>query len=102
MSWQADLRQVVTGVPDEELHDLVAELARADSIARARLIPRVPATASREMDTYLSAEDVAKCLGMSPKFVYANRDRLGGVKLGTSIRFSRRAVDRYLARSRTT
>lgn len=100
MSWRADLRQLVTGVPDEELHDLVGELARADSVARARLLPR--ASTRREPDTYLSAEDVANCLGMSPKFVYANRDHLGGVKLGTSVRFSRRAVDRYMANRKTT
>lgn len=102
MSWQADLRQLVTGVADEELHDLVGELARADSIARARLTPRGPASTRREPDPLLSAEDVAEELGMSTKFVYSNRKQLGGVKLGTSVRFSRRAVDRFLARSRTT
>ncbi len=102
MSWRADLRQLVTGVADEELHDLVGELARANSVVRARLLPqRSSAPAHREPDTYLSAEDVAECLGMSPKFVYANRDQLGGVKLGTAVRFSQRAVDRYLAKSKT-
>ena len=102
MNWRADLRQLVTGIHDEELHDFVGELARADSIARARLAPHSPESPPREPDHYLSAEDVAECLGMSPKFVYANRDQLGGVRLGTSVRFSRRAVDRYLTRSRTT
>jgi predicted DNA-binding transcriptional regulator AlpA len=49
----------------------------------------------------LKPEDVAEKLGMSPSWVYANKAKIGFVKVGTALRFESDDVTRYaLSRKR--
>jgi helix-turn-helix protein len=68
--------------------------------AIARLAARVMAPAD-PADELLNVDDVARLLKVTPKFVYAHGDDLGAVRLSRrKVRFSRRAVVRYVERRR--
>lgn len=96
--WRAELEAITAQVPEAELPDLIGELARADAIARARLNPPCENGRPQASDPamYLTAEEVAKRLHVSAKWVYAHQSELGVVRLGAAIRFPERALERYL------
>lgn len=96
MAWRDMMRQAVEAVPAEQLPDLVAELARADAIARQRMLVPDPSKNDPEPDRLLRAAEVAERLSVSVKWVYRHQGRLGGTKLGGAVRFSERAVESYI------
>lgn len=96
MDWRGDLRALIQRVPDKDLPDLVAELARADVVARQRLQPN-----SRQLENgiprYLKAETVADLLGVDASWVYRHRDDLGALDLSDRcVRFAEAAVTAFL------
>jgi predicted DNA-binding transcriptional regulator AlpA len=46
----------------------------------------------------LKPEDVAEKLGMSPSWVYANKAKIGFVKVGAAVRFEYSDVESYASR----
>lgn len=99
--WRERLRRVVEVVPDDELADLVGELARLEALARVRLSHDIAPPGAGERaapeDRYLKAEDVADRLRVSKQWVHGHRTELGGVKLSEGcLRFRERDVERYL------
>lgn len=59
----------------------------------------VPATPGAEPDTLLNAEQVAERLNLNVRWIYDHADQLGVRRLSRRcVRFSSRAVERYLTR----
>ncbi len=82
MTWREDLRAIVESVAQEQIPDLVGELARADLIARARIASGPNgAKASPAPDCHLTAAEVAKLLGVKPTWCYEHASELGAVQL---------------------
>ena len=99
MSWRDDLRAIIERAPESELLDLVGELARGQARAQERLSParaQNERNVTASLDRYLTAEQVADRLAVSLAWVYANRELLGGSKIGGNVRFPERAIIRYL------
>ena len=76
---------------------------------RATLWARLTAPIRRETDEgpeiandarLLTARELSERLGMSRRWVYRNRKKLGGKKLGTNVRFTEGGLKRYLAERR--
>lgn len=95
MDWKITLRTLVEAVGDEDLADLVGELARADSLVRGRLLRPGKSQRGHSNTDYIKATEAANTLNVSNKFVYAHQDELGGRHFGSALRFSRRAVEQY-------
>ena len=87
-------------VPLDQVPDLIAELARLDVLARQRLTSQDNGAPPPQPETYLKAKEVALMLSVSPKWVYAHQRQLGGTRLDGAVRFSAKAVRRYLAAGR--
>lgn len=74
--------------------------------ARAQLWARLCAPRSRDTEKesengndgrlLLTAKELAERLGMSTRWVYRNRKKLGGKKLGANVRFTESGLKRYL------
>ncbi len=97
MNWQDELRAITAEVPAGDLPDLVAELARLDVLARQRLAQDNGAGAPAPVaDRSLTSREVAAMLSVSKQWVYAHQRELGGRKLDGAVRFSDKAVQRYL------
>ncbi len=97
LHWRAQLEALIEAVPPDQLCDLAGELAKY----QARVIlslnsPPQPAP-NGPVDRQLTVAEVADLLAVSRNWVYQNRKKLGGVKLGGSVRFPSRLVRRYLA-----
>lgn len=96
------LRPVEAAIADAERGDLpalVGELARLQALATARLAERGEPNAAPNPtpDRLLDVHEAAEMLGVSAKWVYANAERLGVVKLSPrAVRFPERAVQRYI------
>jgi hypothetical protein len=60
-----------------------------------------PAPADVDGDRWLTAKDVAKCLGVSPRYVYARASTLPFAKKlpGGGVRFSERGLRRWMERN---
>lgn len=97
MNWRAELRTLPERIPKGELPDLVAELARADALARERLY-HAEASAQPQEDELLTAAEVAKRLKTSAKWIYPRARELGAIRLGRHVRFRSSAVDAYIRR----
>ena len=95
MNWQDQLRAITAAIPAGELLDLVAELARLDVLARQRLAQDNGAR-TPEPDRWLTAKELAAMLSISVKWIYAHQRELGGTRLDGAVRFSEKAVRRYL------
>ena len=101
--WRETLKQIVDQTPDERLTDLAGELARAQAIVSVRLsgigaqAPDAGNVPAGNVDDYLTAKQVAERLNVSVKFCYQHRSELGGRKVGGSVRFPERGIQRYLA-----
>ena len=96
------LSKIVEKCPPDALPDLVGELARAQAVATLRLhengASSAPANPVRSLDRYLTAEELANRLNLSPKWCYDHADELGAVRLsGRAVRFPEMAVSRYIA-----
>ena len=99
--WRDSLRRAVDMVRDDELADLLGELARLEALAGVRLSKMSASATAKESarpeDRYHKAEDVANRLGVSKQWVHEHRTELGGVKLSKGcLRFRQRDVERYL------
>ena len=97
MSWRAQLEAIIQAVPSDQLCDLAGELAKY----QARIIlslnsPPQPAQ-SDGLSRQLTAAEVSQILSVSKNWVYQNRAKLGGKKLGGAVRYPERAVRKYLA-----
>ena len=58
-----------------------------------------PVAVAGEPETWLTAEECAKRLNVTKRWCYDHADKLGGRRLSRRcVRFSTRAVDRYMAR----
>jgi excisionase family DNA binding protein len=110
MSWRDEFRRLMEKVPEAELPDLVAELARGDAIARRRLYaPQADAVTSPEpggngdaLDRLLTVEEAAERLGVRPRWLYENADRLRFTRrIGRrTLRFSEKGLEQYMATRR--
>ncbi len=101
MNWRHELRAIVNEVSADEVPDLIGELARAGAVATQRLqrppAPSVNGTSGARPNRYISADEVAEWLGVSPKFVYAHAKDLGADRLSNRcVRFSHAAVRRFI------
>ena len=99
------LDAVIAGADREDLPAIIGEFARLEALARLRLSqnagrPERENGAGR-LSRYLTASKVAARLGVSEKWVYANQDELGAVKLGRCVRFPEAAMARYMRRHGT-
>ena len=92
------LEAAISTASREELPEIVGALARLEALARMRLHEngRSSKPTVSALDRYLTADEVAKRLSMSPDWVYRHADELGGAKLGGAVRFPERAVARRL------
>ncbi len=97
MSWRANLEAVVEAVPGDQLCHLIGELARLDAVTRQRLTSQDNGAPPPQPEKYLTARGVAAMLSVSKKWVYAHQRQLGGTRLDGALRFSEKAVRRYLA-----
>ena len=101
MNWQDRLRASAAEVPPDELPDLVGELARQEVLARQRLagdngVGLAPESGGPALERLLTVEEVAEGVGASPRWVRRHRECLGGRKLDGLLRFSQKAVQRYI------
>jgi|SRR5579872_771678 len=99
---QSDGHELTT----EELTAIVARASREQAgmligLLLAKLTAPVATAAPEPEDELLTAKQVARKLGVNPQFVYRHRRDLGAASLdhGT-LRFSSRAVERFVVRSR--
>jgi predicted DNA-binding transcriptional regulator AlpA len=77
----------------EYVRNLLAAVAAARAVTQAQAEPE---------DQLLSINEAAAVLGMSVKWLYRNSSRLGGLKLGSRLKFPRKAIDSYISRQRRT
>jgi excisionase family DNA binding protein len=94
------LSRIVEECPADALPDLLGELARAQAVATLRLQDNgtPPAPPSDKLGRHLTADELAKRLGVSPKWCYDHADELGAVRLsGRAVRFPEKAVRRYIS-----
>jgi len=94
--WTETLRAIVDSVPKDELHDLAAELARADVILRQRIT--APPASPRAPDGWIDATEAGEMMGMSRSWCYEHREELGGRHIGGAVRYSVRRIRSYLDR----
>ena len=108
MTWREDLRAIFNEVAVSEIPDALGELARGQAVMQLRLQapgrntsgpgPQVSAPGH---DQQLTADEVASRLSVSKKWVYGHEEQLGAVHLSArAVRFSERAVQRYIAAHR--
>ena len=93
------LSKIVQEWPPDALPDLLGELARAQAVATLRLSEKgaAPAPPTNKLGRHLTADEVAKLLGMSPKWCYDHAAALGAVRLsGRAVRFPEKAVRSYI------
>ena len=98
-SVRARLEELIASCPDDQVADLIGELARAQAVLAPRLHQRHSSERQsnvREFDQYLTAKVVAELFSLDRKWVYDHQAELGGVKMGGLLRFPSRAVHRYL------
>jgi len=92
-----DITTLAQTLPVAELPDLIAELARGQALAIARLVTPVQVAPA---DSLISVEEGALLLGMSPKYIYEHSTELPFVrKVGSrSIRCSTAGIQQFLRR----
>ena len=98
-SWRPRLRAILDSISEEEAPDLIAELARKQFLLQGKITRRdfrERPVGGSSADRCLTAAEVAELWGMSEKWVYIHREELGGVKLGSSVRFPEKALRKYL------
>lgn len=101
MNWREDLRTIIDEVAVSEIPDVLGELARAQAVVQLRLQPPRQNGSTPEPDQLLTANEVADRLNVGTKWVYSHADQLGAAHLSPrAVRFSERAVQRYLAAHR--
>ena len=96
MNWRSELEAIVEAVPGDQLCHLIGELARLDAVARQRLGAENGVPSAPNLDRLLTVEEVAHRLTASTRWVRRHRERLGGRKLDGLLRFSQKAVQRYI------
>ncbi len=78
------LGKIVEEWPPDALPDLLGELARVTAVVTLLLhengASSAPANPVRSLDRYLTAEEVANRLSLSPKWCYDHADELGAVE----------------------
>jgi hypothetical protein len=102
--WRDELRRLIEAIPDGEVDQGIGEL----EAGKARLYTRLLKPAEEEdrraaasADPYnLTVYDVGPMIGLKPKTCYNHRQELGGKRIGSRVRFSKRGVERYLAARR--
>lgn len=92
-------------MPREELPLAIGELAQAQAVLWARLTVPRPAEGKEEPregidERLLTAQEVAERLQTSRHWVYRHAGKLGGIKAGGKMRFTREGLERYFARNR--
>jgi len=96
---RARLEELIASCPDDQVAELIGELARAQAVLAPRLHQRHSSerqSSVRQLDRYLTANEVAELLSLDRKWIYDHQHDLGGVKMGGLLRFPSRAVRRYL------
>lgn len=87
-------------VTDAEMIRLMGEIEYVRNllagVAAARAVQ--PPAQGKPSDELLSVDQAAALLGMSSKWVQRNRAMLGGIKLGSRLKFPRKALEAYLKR----
>lgn len=92
-------------VEAERIPEALGALERARAVLWARLTVPRPAEGKEEPregidERLLTAQEVAERLQTSRHWVYRHAGKLGGVKAGGKMRFTREGLGRYLARNR--
>ncbi len=88
-------------VPEECIPEALGALERAKAVLWARLCAPRPSETTEDArrpipPPLLSTGQVSVRLGMSRRWVYRNRKKLGGKKLGANVRFTESGLKRYL------
>lgn len=103
-AWREQLQALVNETPVEHVPEVVGELARAQARLAARLLETATNGRKAEasaIDRHLTAQEVAKLLGVGQKWCYEHRVDLGGVRLSNGcVRFPEKAVRRFLTARR--
>lgn len=97
----ASLKQI----PRECIPEALGALERARAVLWARLTVPRPAEGKEKPregidERLLTAQEVAERLQTSRHWVYRHAGKLGGVKVGGRMRFTREGLGLYLARNR--
>lgn len=92
-------------VPRECIPGVLGALERARAGLWARLTVPRPAEGKEEPregidERLLTAQEVAERLQTSRHWVYRHAGKLGGIKAGGKMRFTREGLERYFARNR--
>jgi excisionase family DNA binding protein len=101
--WSDELRRLIEAIPATEIDQGIGELEAGKARLYTRLLKPAEDGDHRVSgpELYnLTVYEVAQMVGLKPKTCYNHRQELGGKKIGASVRFSRRAVERYLAARR--
>lgn len=98
-----EMRRAVEVLPDSATLLLsVGELRAALTAAAPPADVSAKPNDDRPREEWLTTEQVAAKLNVTPRWVYGRREQLGGVRVShRCIRFSPRAVERFLQRHRT-
>lgn len=88
-------------VPRVRIPEVLGVLEKTRATLWARLVsPESPAAKGDpgrlNHDKLLTADEVSERLGMSKRWVYRHRKKLGGKKLGINVRFTESGLKRYL------
>jgi predicted DNA-binding transcriptional regulator AlpA len=90
--------QLAHDLPPAQLPQFLGELETIRITALSRLTSQAPAL---EPDTLVDAETASKRLGMSTAYLFRHADALAFARrIGRSVRFSSRGIDRYIAQRR--
>ena len=92
-------------IPRECIPEALGELERARMVLWVRLTVPRPAEGKEDPregidERLLTAQEVAERLQASRHWVYRHAGKLGGIKAGGKMRFTREGLERYLARNR--
>lgn len=69
-------------------------------LMKADIIREVREVAEQECDDYLSAPDAARLIGWKLQTLYNRKDEVPHFKTGKHLRFSKRALMRYISERR--
>jgi predicted DNA-binding transcriptional regulator AlpA len=108
-SWRLSIRAIAEAIPPDKMAEAIGELEAAKAQLYARLANgRVSSeeqatrqqTKATESDQLLTAEEAAKLLGVTRRWLYDKADSLPFiVRLSPrTLRFSEKGIQRYIAR----